>query len=401
MQVCFKVNSFPEISETFVLNSIISAVHAGHEVRIITDEIKSLDNSSQKNIFEAYSILDKTSSFNQPTSKKLRYKEFFNLLIHPTRIYYYLKLCLYRKKVTLDYVFYLKFYASLRDVDVFHVHFATALEPLLYLKKTGFLKANIVVTFHGYDAHFMPRGKVLKQLTEDYSTYINVVTVNSQYLKTKLVAQGFKEKMIYVVPIGVDTSFFNGKRTNEDKTEVLRLISVGRLIPLKGQRYGIETVKKLVDKGLQLSYTIIGDGPEYDALSDLIHKLNLNGIVKLLGQKSQMDIKEAFSCHDVFIMPSTIDKNGRREAFGLVSIEAQAMGLPVIGFQSGGFPETVQHSVTGFILKDKDVAALSKKIVLFYNNRTVLNEMSINAMSNAKHNFDLLGDKCSYLKYYK
>jgi colanic acid/amylovoran biosynthesis glycosyltransferase len=388
--IIFKVPSFPEVSETFILSAIISAIKSGEEVKIIANKVKAVANSSQPELLFEYDLLKKSIEFQQPTDKKLRKRAFLAFLFKPVSLYYYFKFCLIKGKVSLDYVFYLNFYASLRKTAVFHAHFLPSLTPLLELKKIGYLKSKLIVTFHGYDAHFLPQRAVLDNMLLNIEKYVNHITVNSQYLKNLLVNKGFKSCSIDIVPIGIDTVFFKNinQRDFENKRAV-KLITVGRLVPLKGQEYGISAVKLLKDLGYHVSYTLIGSGSELSRLKELVRKLELQNSVCFLGDKSQEEIKNELEQHDVFLMTSTHDDHGRREAFGVVSLEAQAMGLPVIGFDSGGFPETIINKHTGFIVPDRDVNGIAIQVIELADNTFRLNQMSLNAADHIRKNFDI------------
>ena len=395
----FKIASFPEKSETFVLTSAVGAIKAGYDVRILVDKKNTLADSSQPELVEAFDLFEKTKVLSQPKSKQLRYWELLKMCFQPRQLKYFFKLAKLKGKRSLDYVFILKFYKNIRTMKVAHVHFAPAVSPILELKKIGYLNVNILVTFHGYDAHFLPQERALRTMIQDYSSWVNHSTVNSSFLKEKLISKGFAPENISVVPIGVDLNFFDGT-TQRKKIQPLRLISIGRLIPLKGHRFGIEVVKELKATGMELSYTIIGDGPEKEHLQDLVSQWSLEDCVHFIGGQTQAEIKEALVVHDVFMMTSTYDADQRREAFGLVSIEAQAMGLPVVGFDSGGFPETIVANQTGILVDDRDVFAFVKAIQSLENDRKLLNEMSEHAMKHAE-NFSLASMLKNYMELYK
>src|SRR5690606_531712 len=102
-------------------------------------------------------------------------------------------------------------------------------------------------------------------------------------------------------------------------------------------------------------YTIVGDGPLFQSLQDQIHSLRLQEYVALIGERSQQDIKILLESHHIYLMSSVTDSSGRCETQGVVTAEAQAMGLPVVAFDAGGVPYTILDGKTGILVKEKDV----------------------------------------------
>jgi glycosyltransferase involved in cell wall biosynthesis len=77
----------------------------------------------------------------------------------------------------------------------------------------------------------------------------------------------------------------------------------------------------------------------------------------------------------VFAMPSISMPNGEAESFGMVFLEAQACGVPVVAYAVGGIPEVVAHGQTGFLAKEGDVAALCRYLKIFLENPDIRNAM--------------------------
>ncbi|PIZ07922.1 MAG: hypothetical protein COY56_06520 [Flavobacteriaceae bacterium CG_4_10_14_0_8_um_filter_34_31] len=398
--IVFKTNAFPTFSETFIVSNITAAIDAGFKVKIIVDTINQKSNTSQPAILEEYRLLDKVSKFRQPKGRINRYLKAFKYVLNPLLFYYFLRYLILKKKVSLSYLFILKFYKDFRNTKTFHVHFATAIHPLFELKEIGFLKSNIVVTFHGYDEHGLPKGKPLKNTIHNFNKYVSHITANTQYLKNKLVARGFSEKDIKVIPIGIDTNFFKKTEAINTEIEPFKLITVGRFVEIKGQAYGIETVKLLKDKGYPIVYTLVGYGEELKKLQELVAKLNLEDTVTFFGSGNQDEIKTLLKEQHLFLMTSTSDKSERCETFGVVSLEAQAMGLPIIGFKSGGFPETLVEGITGITVKDKDIEAMASAIENLMLNNDRLLEMGMTAKKHIRDHFDSSIVTCKYLALY-
>jgi len=383
-----------------VVNNVVEAIKNGFEVTIITNKKKDFLKSSQQQLLNNYNISNLIREYKEPKGKKIRVLKAMVLLLNPVLFFYYLRYGYFKKQKTLRHLFCLKFYYPFTKAT-FHVHFANALEPLLELKKIGFLKSKIIVTFHGFDAHFLPTGKHLENLVNDYKMYVEHITVNSVYLKQILVDKSFPVSKIKIIPVGLDIDVFKPTKAVKEVKSPLQLITIARLVDLKGVDYGIQVVKKLIDKGQDVNYTIVGEGPEEKRLKVLCSELGIEKNVRFLGKKSQPEIKNLLEDHHLFLMTSTIDKNGRREAFGVVSLEAQAMELPVIGFKSGGFPETILDGKTGILVDDKDVEAMAAAVETLIHDKELLLKMGKQARVHVLENFSFEKTTKKYLDLYQ
>ena len=172
------------------------------------------------------------------------------------------------------------------------------------------------------------------------------------------------------------------------------------MVTLKGYDLGIKIVKKLINKGYNVLYTIVGDGIEFDNLKKQLKENNIENAVELVGSKDQLEIKKLLSKNHLFLMSSTKDESGRSEAFGVVSLEAQAMGLPVIGFDAGGFPDTIIDGVTGFLVEDKNIQEMVSTIEKLILDQNLLVKMSRQAINNAIANFNVHKTTGQYFKLY-
>lgn len=398
--IIFKTNAFPTISETFIVYNIVETLKKGYDVKIIVDTINPETNTSQPNLLEQYGLMDKIIKFNQPTKKYKRCLKAIYILLNPLLFFYFIKYTVLKRKISLTYIFILYFYLEFRKTKVFHVHFATAINPLFELKQIGFLSSKIVVTFHGYDANSLPNGKALNKLIQNFNSFVFKITVNSEFLKTILVSKGFRESKIILVPIGIDMEFFKSDLTLKVARPTFKLITIGRLVALKGQEYGIRVTKILIDKGFSVRYTIVGDGTDLDKLVGLTKIMELEDYVTFTGNSCQQEIKQYLLEHDVFLMTSTVNESGTREAFGVVSLEAQAMGLPVIGFESGGFPETVVDNETGFIVEDQNFFSMADAIEKFILDEDLFITMSVNARNHILRTYSFEKTTEQYLKLY-
>lgn len=365
--ICFVVHKFPSVSETFVVNQIIGAKKQGFSVCILTHKLGTLDQSSQRDLIEKHDLLSNTIVIDYKIPKS-RLKQLTTGLVPIIRNFKYWKkpVEVSLKHRILNWPFLLKFYNELKAIDVFHIQYAMMGTGIAEMTKSGLLKAKVITTFHGHDAHFKNE-KELKRLQHTYKILFKVsqyITVNTPYLQTKLMTLGCNGEKLRVIPMAIDVDYFKSDQTKMLPTKTkLKLISVGRLIDFKGFEYAIKAVKLLVDKGINVHYTIVGEGELYKQLQEQIHALNLTNHVVLVGKKSQEEIKMALQEHHIYFMSSITSAKGRCETQGVVTAEAQAMGLPVVAFNSGGIPYTIQDGKTGFLVPEKNVEAYANAIV--------------------------------------
>ena len=120
----------------------------------------------------------------------------------------------------------------------------------------------------------------------------------------------------------------------------------------KGHADLIDAFQRVLAAFPQAHLVLAGDGmPVFERLKGQVQALGLASRVHFLGRRN--DIGNVLQAFDVFALPT------HREAFGTAFVEAAAMGVPVIGTDVGGVPETMQAGVTGLLVPPRDPAALA------------------------------------------
>ncbi|WP_299684316.1 glycosyltransferase [uncultured Dokdonia sp.] len=392
--IVFIVSEFPLVSQTFVVSNVVAAIKKGYDVQVLTSQLHAVAESAQKDIISTYKILDKTSCFTEPIKKKERYTLAFRYLLNPKTAYYFIKYAFLKKrKISLSDIFLINYYKPYRKAKVIHVHFADAATFITRLKKIGFLKSKMMITFHGYDAYFKNE-KEQKGLRDKYKILFEVsdkVTINTPYLKEKVASLGCPSAILETIPVGIHTTYYKPTMYPKEipsRNSRINLLSIGRLIELKGHRYGILAVKELVNKGYHPHYTIIGEGVLFQELTQLIKDLALEKNVLLYGKGTQEQVKEHLEQTAIFLMTSITNARGREEAQGVVTIEAQSMGVPVVGFDSGGVSYTVPEK-NNRLVPQKDVSRLVEKIEDLIADKKNYQSMSIEARKWAVDRFDI------------
>ena len=210
---------------------------------------------------------------------------------------------------------------------------------------------------HGEDVETAATSREQSLLVKQVCKHATSLICNS-YNSQRLVASlGFSDTdKCDVLHPGVDTSTFKPAPANNEirqrfgwAKDSLVLLTVGRLQKRKGQDFLIEVMPRLLEKVPELQYVIVGRGEELENLRDLIEKHKLQESVFIHTNFDDTDLINAYQQCDVFILPNRTIKNDI-EGFGMVLVEAQACGKPVIAGDSGGTSETLKEGETGFII---------------------------------------------------
>ncbi|WP_248723501.1 glycosyltransferase [Seonamhaeicola sp. ML3] len=377
-EVIFKIPQFPHISETFLVAQILTAIKLGFSIKIITRKFIR-ENIS---LIEKYNLQERViiQDYRIPKNKFIRSLKWILLLIQNiSDINYIFRYYRVQETFSLTWLYQLVFYKKFNKASIFHIQYGTNSTPIDKLKKIKYLKPAVIVTFHGHDAFFPLYGYI------DNNGYYNdlfasnsFITANTPYLSNKIEGLGCSKDKLKVIPVGVNTSYFYPKPTQKD-SNIIKLITVGRLDNVKGQKYCIEVVKQLLNLRIEARLSIIGAGEERENLETLINEYKLTNNIKLLGSKNSSEIRDVLWQHDIYLLLAVPVENGRRETQGLATLEAQACGLSAIVFDSGGVKYTVKNEISGFICEEFNVNEVVEKVKYLHENRKVLQDMGENA----------------------
>jgi len=135
---------------------------------------------------------------------------------------------------------------------------------------------------------------------------------------------------------------------------------VSRLVPRKGQDRLLDAWPAIVDAHPQAWLALVGTGPSEDRLRSRAAELPQ---VVVPGAVAWADLPRAYAALDLFAMPCRTRLAGTDvEGLGIVYLEAQACGVPVVAGRSGGAPEAVLDGVTGTVVDGDDPAAITAAV---------------------------------------
>jgi D-inositol-3-phosphate glycosyltransferase len=119
-------------------------------------------------------------------------------------------------------------------------------------------------------------------------------------------------------------------------------------------------------------------GQRRTTLRAMVHELGIEDVVRFIGSRPQGQLPLLYSAADVVAVPS------HYESFGLVALEAQACGTPVVASRVGGLQFTVQDTVSGFLEPWDDPAAFARRFEQLVEHEGLREEMGAHAINNAQ-----------------
>ena len=263
--------------------------------------------------------------------------------------------------------------------DVLHVNSSKAGGLGAFFGRLAGIKC-IVFTVHG--APFREDRSMLTRLALYIATwgtclFAHKVIAVSKRDEHDLGQMFFIRKKITTIYPGI---FFDGaiSRTTP-KTRETHILTVAELHPNKGYMYGLQAIERLHSKGLQVHYTIFGEGEDRKKIEEYIHLKDLQDVVTLAGPKIVLD-KEGQE-YDIFLLPSI------KEGLPYVLIEAGKAMLPVVSSITGGIPEIIRHEETGLLVRPKDVTQLASALERLIVDRNFAKKLGIELHSHVVQNF--------------
>ena len=250
-----------------------------------------------------------------------------------------------------------------QPVDIVHIGWLTAAADWAALLPA--IRRPLVVSCHGSDLRIAPleddryRARVASVFAR-----ADLVHCVSDDLAARAIALGADPTKVFVRSWGIDTSTF--RPDARDPADVgapdaqpFRILSVGRLHWVKGYEYALLAIAAVRHAGIDVEYTIIGDAKERDRLPVLtaIRDLDLDRCVNLRGARSREEVLAALRASDVFLVSSV------SEGVSTATLEAMAVGLPVVVTDVGGMSEAVTDGVEGHLVAPRDPAAMANALI--------------------------------------
>lgn len=236
--------------------------------------------------------------------------------------------------------------AKAKHLDLLHVHYAVPHAVCAFLAKQMVGESlKVVTTLHGTDITVLGYDRSLHDIIRFGIQSSDAVTAVSNNLieeTRKLFSVDCPIQRVYNF---VDSRVYYPRDISHMRQEYAGgqekiLLHISNFRGVKRVQ-DVVKVFHAVQSQIPAKLLLVGEGPEWSTVCQLVDELGLQERVMYLGK--QDEVAQIISLADLLLLPS------EKESFGLVALEAMACGVPTVGSMAGGLPEVVEHGVTGYL----------------------------------------------------
>ncbi len=378
MKIGYVLNTFPKLSERFILNEI-KQVAKGAEVVVF-----SLRRPEQKIEMDTEGLkvyyMDRKWLKGVPITVKgmMGREELFNKSIPEL---YYNSIGKWFARMAKD-----------EGLEMLHRHFAT--DPIVYYfaKELG---VPYTISAHAKDIFFNARYRFVSEVLNKAARVITISQYNIDYMNREFGVDGSRMRIVHG---GADSDKFKPPASEPKENH---LLSIGRLVEKKGFEHGIRAVASLKDRYPDIQYSIVGDGPLRGGLQALINELGTSNYISLRGSLPDAELMELMNRAKIFIAPCMVAKDGDMDGLPAVITEAMAMGIPVVSTTISGIPEVIEDGVNGVLVEPDNTEALEKGIDRILSGKLDRRSLSANARKIIVDEFNVEKEGCKILDIFE
>lgn len=288
------------------------------------------------------------------------------------------------------------YYNLLKDKNINHIHADFISSPArLAIKLSRLLNVPFSAKFHAYDIYMLKddlktsNSKHIIDIFSNSSIIFSEHQFGIDYFKKKFSnIYEFNKFKIIVNRTGIDCEYYSFQKRNyyQDKIYIL---SVARLEKKKGLDDFVFFCQYLRNYKINFEAFIVGYGPLFGYLKNLIKELDLTTCVYLLNYQSPEIVKHLYYKCNYFFLLSKLDiKTGNMDGIPTSILEAMSCGCVVFSTNISGIPEAVIDGVTGYLCEDSNAKNVFEKFISVERNHDILKTISINARKKIESDFN-------------
>lgn len=273
------------------------------------------------------------------------------------------------------------------DPEIFHIHTPFEMGKLAQKlsKKMGI---PCVCTYHTMLEQYTHYANlphflavlIARSMSKKFCNNCKAVIAPSRYVANYLSSKLRIRRPITVIPTAVPSSIFSGGDMCEaakyvPKVGATHLLYVGRLAKEKSLDFIWQVFAMLRPRYSALRLLIVGDGPHREYLENLTKLMRLEDSIIFVGWQPRERLKHFYALARCMVFAS------QSETQGMVLLEAQAAGVPVVAVRSGGVEETIRDGASGYLVAPGDLNGFADRVTRVIENSDVFVSMSRAARS--------------------
>jgi glycosyltransferase involved in cell wall biosynthesis len=379
----YLVSQYPAASHTFIRREVAALRGGGLTIRTYSvrpGDASPDDAAARAEAATTFEVLKQTpgafvaAHFHSLVTGPLRYLSTMRLALRHRvpglrafvrSLFYFAEAILLARQLRRD------------GVTRLHSHFANPGATVGVLA-THHLRLPWSVTLHGISEFDYPAGLLLAAKLErcEFAACVSYFGM-AQAMRLTRPAIWPRLKL---VRCGIDPSDLPGVRARPPGS-LFELICVGRLSPEKGHAGLLTVLAGLLEKGVRIQLTLVGDGPEAEALKALAGDLGITGHVKFAGRLDEAGTLAAIAGSDALVLASFM------EGLPIVLMEAMALGVPVVASRVAGIPELVADGETGLLFEPANWAQLGQALERLCNDAEMRGHLATRARARVLEEF--------------
>lgn len=396
-RVLYVVSQFPSLSETFIVREIHALIERGVDVRIL-----SLKTSRERIVQpQAAALLDRV--FSPATARRTFAAACGVVIRQPAVSLAFLAMVareFWRRPVVLakSLVAICRALGRMDEIRTFepqlvHAPWATYPATVAWLL-SRLLERPFSFTSRAHDIFIddhMMAGKLASA-----ALAVTITEHNVRFMERWMPAPG-------ALPVQVIHSSLNLSELPflRSGRQPRRLLSVGRLVPMKGFDVLLHALAEMRSRGTEVTCTVIGEGPERARLQALRSTLGLDAVVEFPGAMAHDEVVRHMSEATLMVLPCVVAPNGQSDGIPNVLMESMASGLPVVSTRISGIPELVEDGVSGRLVPAGDALALADAAQALLDDPRLCDALAEAGRRKVERDFDVRIEAGRLLEHFK
>lgn len=290
-------------------------------------------------------------------------------------------------------------YESLRfDAKVVHIFFGHIGVQLL-----PFIAASprpVVVSFHGADVGVDAQRPAWRAEMQQVFERSALILARSESLLDGLEKLGCPRAKLRLQRTGIPLDAWPWQARDIPADGAWHFVQACRLVPKKGLLTTLKAFQEIAAAWPRATLTLAGDGPLLDDLKSATAAAGLTDRVHFPGFLDQDALRQLIYSAHAFFHPSETPADGNREGVPNALLEAMASGLPILATDHGGIPEAVTHGESGFLVPERDAAALAKATLDLLADPARYQTMAVAACAEVSRKFERNAQTAILESYY-